>query len=182
MEHAYRARVAEHVTPATCGVDHVGLSVRDLESTRRFFCDCLGWRVVGERPEYPAAFVSDSQQIVTLWRVEAPDQAVAFDRRTNVGLHHLTDIPSINWHISGSESNSLNRNATISVPTYFTIPTNFVGSDYKAIVGYQTRKRVDIEGLTREFGPRLSVLYASHSIASASTSTPASAMSALRHE
>ena len=62
-----------------------------------------------------------------------------------------------------------------SVPTYFTIPTNFVGSDYKAIVGYQTRKRVDIEGLTREFGPRLSVLYASHSIASASTSTPASA-------
>ena len=81
--------MAEHATPATCGVDHVGLSVRDLESTRRFFCDCLGWRVVGERPEYPAAFVSDGQLIVTLWRVEAPDQAVAFDRRTNVGLHHL---------------------------------------------------------------------------------------------
>src|SRR5713101_1220969 len=81
--------LAEHATPATCGVDHVGLSVRDLESTRRFFCDCLGWRVVGERPEYPAAFVSDGEQIVTLWRVEAPDQAVAFDRRTNVGLHHL---------------------------------------------------------------------------------------------
>ena len=81
--------MAEHATPATCGVDHVGLSVRDLESTRRFFCDCLGWRVVGERPEYTAAFVSDGQQIVTLWRVEAPDQAVAFDRRTNVGLHHL---------------------------------------------------------------------------------------------
>ena len=66
--------MAEHATPATCGVDHVGLSVRDLESTRRFFCDCLGWRVVGERPE---------------WRVEAPDHAVAFDRRANVGLHHL---------------------------------------------------------------------------------------------
>jgi catechol 2,3-dioxygenase-like lactoylglutathione lyase family enzyme len=81
--------MAEHATPATCGVDHIGLSVRDLESTRRFFCDCLGWRVVGERPEYPAAFVSDGQQLVTLWRVEAPDQAVAFDRRTNVGLHHL---------------------------------------------------------------------------------------------
>src|SRR5260221_997936 len=60
--------MAEHATPATCGVDHVGLSVRDLESTRRFFCDCLGWRVVGERPEYPASFVSDGQQIVTLWR------------------------------------------------------------------------------------------------------------------
>jgi catechol 2,3-dioxygenase-like lactoylglutathione lyase family enzyme len=84
-----RARVAEHATPATCGVDHVGLSVRDLESTRRFFCDCLGRRVVGERPEYPAAFVSDGQQVVTLWRVKAPDQAVAFERCTNVGLHRL---------------------------------------------------------------------------------------------
>src|SRR5690349_16590965 len=81
--------MAEHATPATCGIDHVGLSVRDLESTRRFFCDCLGWCVVGERPEYPAAFVSDGHQTVTLWQVEAPDRAVAFDRRTNVGLHHL---------------------------------------------------------------------------------------------
>ena len=27
--------------------------------------------------------------MVTLWRVESPDQAVAFDRRANVGLHHL---------------------------------------------------------------------------------------------
>jgi catechol 2,3-dioxygenase-like lactoylglutathione lyase family enzyme len=81
--------MAENTTPATCGVDHVGLSVRDLESSRHFFCDCLGWRVVGERPEYPAAFVSDGHQIVTLWRVAAPDRAVAFDRRTNIGLHHL---------------------------------------------------------------------------------------------
>ena len=46
-------------------------------------------RFILQRPEYPAAFVSDGQQIVTLWRVEAPDHAVAFDRRTNVGLHHL---------------------------------------------------------------------------------------------
>ena len=51
--------MAEQPIPATFGVDHVGLSVRDLESTRRFFCDCLGWRVVGERPDYPAAFTLD---------------------------------------------------------------------------------------------------------------------------
>jgi catechol 2,3-dioxygenase-like lactoylglutathione lyase family enzyme/phenylpyruvate tautomerase PptA (4-oxalocrotonate tautomerase family) len=81
--------MAEHLTAATCGVEHVGLSVRNLESTRRFFCDCLGWQVIGERPHYPAAFVSDGHDIVTLWQVEAPDRAVAFDRRTNVGLHHL---------------------------------------------------------------------------------------------
>jgi catechol 2,3-dioxygenase-like lactoylglutathione lyase family enzyme len=35
----------------TYGFDHVGLSVRDLASSRTFFCDCLGWRVVGERPD-----------------------------------------------------------------------------------------------------------------------------------
>jgi catechol 2,3-dioxygenase-like lactoylglutathione lyase family enzyme len=34
--------MAEHATPATCGIDHVGLSVRDLENTRRFFCDARG--------------------------------------------------------------------------------------------------------------------------------------------
>jgi catechol 2,3-dioxygenase-like lactoylglutathione lyase family enzyme len=75
--------------PATVGVDRVGLSVRDLDSTRRFFCDCLGWRIVGERPDYPAVFVSDGHQMVTLWQVEAADRAIAFDRRANVGLHHL---------------------------------------------------------------------------------------------
>jgi catechol 2,3-dioxygenase-like lactoylglutathione lyase family enzyme len=81
--------VTEKTRASTCGVDHIGLSVRDLASTRRFFCDCLGWRVVGERTEYPAAFVSDGQSIVTLWQVESPSNAVAFDRRANVGLHHL---------------------------------------------------------------------------------------------
>ena len=81
--------MTEPSIPATFGVDHVGLSVRDLESTRGFFCDCLGWRVVGERPDYPAAFVSDGRDLVTLWQVEMPDRAVAFDRRANVGLHHL---------------------------------------------------------------------------------------------
>src|ERR1700759_4172605 len=81
--------MAEQPIPATFGVDHVGLSVRDLESTRRFFCDCLGWRVVGERPDYPAAFVSDGRLIVTLWQGEAPGRGGAFDRCANVGLHHL---------------------------------------------------------------------------------------------
>lgn len=76
-------------TPATVGVDHVGLSVRNLDSTRSFFCDCLGWRIVGERPDYPAVFVSDDRQMVTLWQVESPEQAISFDRRANVGLHHL---------------------------------------------------------------------------------------------
>ena len=49
-----------------------------------------GWNVVGERPDYPAIFVSDgSRVVITLWQVGAPERAVAFDRRANVGLHHL---------------------------------------------------------------------------------------------
>jgi catechol 2,3-dioxygenase-like lactoylglutathione lyase family enzyme len=81
--------MAGELKTSTYGLDHVGLSVRDLESTRKFFCDCLGWRVVGERAEYPAVFVSDGHGIVTLWQVESPSKAIAFDRRANVGLHHL---------------------------------------------------------------------------------------------
>jgi len=79
----------------TTGFDHVGLSVRDLEAARSFFVDCLGWKVVGGRPEYPSVYVSDGTAIVTLWRVENPATAVAFNRRTNVGLHHLAlRVPS----------------------------------------------------------------------------------------
>ena len=75
--------------PLTVGVDHVGLAVKDLALARRFFCDCLGWRVVGENQNYPASFVSDGNGVVTLWQVESPSEAVAFDRSANVGLHHL---------------------------------------------------------------------------------------------
>jgi catechol 2,3-dioxygenase-like lactoylglutathione lyase family enzyme len=74
---------------STYGFDHVGLSVRDLASSRQFFCDCLGWHLVGERPDYPAAFVSDGHGVLTLWQVETPNEAIAFNRRANVGLHHL---------------------------------------------------------------------------------------------
>jgi catechol 2,3-dioxygenase-like lactoylglutathione lyase family enzyme len=75
--------------PLTIGVDHIGLTVKDLALTRKFFCDCLGWRVVGENPSYPAAFVSDGNAIVTLWQVEGPGTCVPFARQRNVGLHHL---------------------------------------------------------------------------------------------
>jgi catechol 2,3-dioxygenase-like lactoylglutathione lyase family enzyme len=85
---------------ATDGIDHVGLTVRNLEATRRFFCECLGWRVVGERPSYPAVFVSDGRLMVTLWQAAAPDTAIGFDRRNNIGLHHLAlkvaDIDGLN--------------------------------------------------------------------------------------
>lgn len=73
----------------TSGIDHVGLTVRDLGQTRAFFEQCLGWKVVGERPEYPAAFVSDGHVMLTLWQVKTTDAIVDFDRKANIGLHHL---------------------------------------------------------------------------------------------
>jgi catechol 2,3-dioxygenase-like lactoylglutathione lyase family enzyme len=75
--------------PLTLGVDHVGLTVRDLALSRDFFVSCLGWTQVGERPNYPAAFVSDGQIVLTLWQVKYQTTPVAFDRKNNIGLHHL---------------------------------------------------------------------------------------------
>ena len=83
----------------TTGIDHVGLTVLDLEVARRFFCDCLGWKVVGGNPSYPAAFVSDGHDRVTVWQVQGPIHT-EFDRKKNLGLHHLalkvSDIESLN--------------------------------------------------------------------------------------
>jgi catechol 2,3-dioxygenase-like lactoylglutathione lyase family enzyme len=73
----------------TTGIDHVGLTVLDLETTKRFFCDCLGWTVVGGNPGYPATFVSDGHAVLTLWQVQNPNECVRFDRKTNLGLHHI---------------------------------------------------------------------------------------------
>lgn len=73
----------------TQGVHHVGLTVPDLGAARAFFMDGLGFTQVGEKPDYPAVFVSDGQVMITLWRAEAPASATPFDRRRNIGLHHL---------------------------------------------------------------------------------------------
>ena len=67
----------------------MGLAVRDLDLTATFFTDTLGFKKVGERPEYPAMFVSDGHIMITLWQVSEPEKARQFDRHENVGLHHL---------------------------------------------------------------------------------------------
>lgn len=73
----------------TTGVHHVGLAVPDIEATRDFFCDALGYEVVGGVPDYPAHFITDGSTLITLWQVSDPGTAMPFDRKKNVGLHHL---------------------------------------------------------------------------------------------
>ena len=73
----------------THGAHHIGLTVPDLAATRAFFLDVLGFDQVGEKPDYPAVFVSDGTIMITLWQAADPASAVAFDRKNVIGLHHL---------------------------------------------------------------------------------------------
>lgn len=73
----------------TRGAHHVGLTVPDLTETRRFFTETLGYEQIGEVPDYPAVFLSDATTMITLWQAENPPNAIAFDRKNVIGLHHL---------------------------------------------------------------------------------------------
>ena len=74
----------------TRGVHHIGLTVPDLDQARAFFCGVLGFDEVGGVPAYPSIFLSDGAILLTLWRAADPATARAFDRRANIGLHHLS--------------------------------------------------------------------------------------------
>lgn len=73
----------------TTGVHHVGLAVPDIEAARAFFCEALGYKLVGGVADYPAHFVSDGATLITLWQLTDPAAGAAFDRKRNAGLHHL---------------------------------------------------------------------------------------------
>ena len=75
--------------PRTFGFHHVGLTVPRLPAARQFFEDALGFEAVGEVADHPAVFLSDGTGMVTLWQAENGDEATRFDRRRNLGLHHL---------------------------------------------------------------------------------------------
>lgn len=73
----------------TDGAHHIGLTVPDIKQIRDFFIDTLNFKQVGEIPDYPAVFVSDGTVMITLWQVLESDNTQAFDRKKNIGLHHL---------------------------------------------------------------------------------------------
>ncbi len=72
----------------TQGIDHIGLSVRDLNASREFFEKALGWTQFGGNPDYPSAYMTDGVSRLTLWQCKG-DDINGFDRHANVGLHHL---------------------------------------------------------------------------------------------
>ncbi len=73
----------------TKGAHHIGLTVPDLAKTSSFFLDALGFAQVGEVPDYPAVFLTDGTTMITLWQAENPENAVSFDRKNVIGLHHV---------------------------------------------------------------------------------------------
>lgn len=77
------------VRSVTRGIHHAGLTVPDLAAARAFFEQALGFEAVGEVPDYPAVFLSDGAVMITLWQAGDPVTARPFDRRRNLGLHHL---------------------------------------------------------------------------------------------
>lgn len=72
----------------TIGLNHLGLTVRDLDKTTAFFVDVLGWDVTARDETYPRNTVTDGSLRLTLWQVQVDDPA-PFDRKSVIGLHHL---------------------------------------------------------------------------------------------
>ena len=70
-------------------VDQNRLTVPSLNETKEFFLNVLGFKQVGEKPAYPAVFISDGTIMITLWQATNPEMAIKFDRHNNIGLHHI---------------------------------------------------------------------------------------------
>ena len=73
----------------TRGINHLGLSVRNLDETVSFFVDCLGWEESGRDESYPRSAVGDGSIRLTLWEVDHGLAVNEFHFRKNVGLHHF---------------------------------------------------------------------------------------------
>lgn len=73
----------------TKGINHLGLTVRDLDQTTAFFTDVLDWKLLAKDEAYPRTTVTDGTARLTLWQADRSRPMTDFDRKTNIGLHHL---------------------------------------------------------------------------------------------
>ena len=71
----------------TTGLNHLGLAVKYLDQTTAFFTGVLEWQLTARDDSYPRTTVTDGQLRLTLWQTDAG--ARDFDRRAQIGLHHL---------------------------------------------------------------------------------------------
>lgn len=86
--------LAEYNKAVISGFDHVGLAVKSLDLSAQFFIEKLSFKVVGEDPKYPAKFLNNGLITVTLWQTDR-ENTVEFNRKNNIGLHHLAlSVPS----------------------------------------------------------------------------------------
>jgi lactoylglutathione lyase len=79
----------EDVLAETRGINHLGLTVRDLEASTSCFVGALGWIESARDDSYPRTTVTDGLTRFTLWQVDHRLPVEQFDRRKNVGLHHV---------------------------------------------------------------------------------------------
>ena len=75
--------------PLIKGINHLGLSVIDLKASEDFFIKYGEFEVFNRNEEYPSSFLNNGSITITLWQVNNPETAVKFDRKNNVGLHHV---------------------------------------------------------------------------------------------
>ena len=73
----------------------------DLQATGDFFLNCLGWEEVSRDDSYPRQFISDGTILLTLWQVDHELDVEAFDRRKNIGLHHLALTVPTEYALNG---------------------------------------------------------------------------------
>jgi lactoylglutathione lyase len=98
----------------TQGINHLGLSVKNLDQTVSFFVDCLGWEESGRDESYPRSAVSDGTIRLTLWEVDHSLSVNEFHFRKNIGLHHFAlEIESEQKLIEISESVKLHPGVSI---------------------------------------------------------------------
>ncbi len=79
---------AENEQSLVGGLDHLALTVKNLEISTDFFVKQLSFKVIGEDEKYPAKFLNNGSLAITLWQSDKP-HTVEFNRKNNVGLHHL---------------------------------------------------------------------------------------------
>ena len=97
----------------TKGIHHVGLTTQNVEEAAQLFTELLGFEIVNENPDYPSIFISDGTNMITLWEVQDKVHSVPFDRKLNIGLHHLALKVATLSELNDIHKTLVNHNAPI---------------------------------------------------------------------